>query len=216
MELTKIIARDLPEAWFLLLKQTIEHGYSYIIDSGSFKGATRLENDIIALHIQYPGSRPFIPDVPIGIPSPTTNDYVENDYFPNYIFQNNPKPGQTYTYAQYIEPQLKRVIETLKTKGFNTNQTYIRIGDDITDASSDPACLRGIDIRVREGKVHFIVYFRSWDLWAGLPSNLAGLQLLKEYVACELNVEDGEMFAFSKGLHLYGYSLELAKKVIGK
>ena len=76
---------------------------------------------------------------------------------------------------------------------------------------SDPPCLRGIDTRVMNGRLHFIAYFRSWDLWAGFPSNLAGMQLLKEYVASEIGVEDGELVALSKGLHLYDYTWELAK-----
>jgi thymidylate synthase len=37
------------------------------------------------------------------------------------------------------------------------------------------------------------------------------MQLLKEYVASEIGVEDGELIALSKGLHLYDYTWELAK-----
>ena len=59
--------------------------------------------------------------------------------------------------------------------------------------------------------LHFILYFRSWDLWGGFPSNLGGLQLVKQYMAEEIGVDDGEMVAVSKGLHLYEYSWELAK-----
>ncbi|MQY73647.1 MAG: thymidylate synthase, partial [Dehalococcoidia bacterium] len=64
---------------------------------------------------------------------------------------------------------------------------------------------------VRHNRLNFVVYFRSWDLWAGFPSNLAAIQLLKEYMASEIGVEDGEIIAMSKGLHLYEYSWELAK-----
>jgi len=55
-----------------------------------------------------------------------------------------------------------------------------------------------------------VVYFRSWDLWAGFPSNLAAIQLLKEYMADEIGVADGELVAMSKGMHLYEYCWELA------
>jgi len=215
MRLTTIKAKTLPEVWFQCVRRVLQTGYSYIIDSGSFAGQERVEFDMVSLQVEYPGSRPFVPDVPQGIPPPSTTDYVELDYFPSYLFGSKPKQGEIYTYGQFIEPQLKHIIQKLKDKGFNDNQTYIRIGNDETDYSSDPPCLRGIDIRVRYGKVHFVVYFRSWDLWAGFPSNLAGLQLLKEYTANELGVDDGELFAFSKGLHLYGYSLELARQVVG-
>ena len=63
----------------------------------------------------------------------------------------------------------------------------------------------------RIGKLHFILYFRSWDLWGGFPSNLGGLQLVKQYMAEEIGVEDGEIIAASKGLHLYDYAWDLAK-----
>ena len=57
----------------------------------------------------------------------------------------------------------------------------------------------------------FIVYFRSRDLWAGFLSNLAAIQLLKEYMSSEIGVDDREIIAMSKGLHLYEYAWELAR-----
>jgi thymidylate synthase len=41
------------------------------------------------------------------------------------------------------------------------------------------------------------------------------MQLLKEYMASEIGVGDGELIALSKGLHLYEYSWELAKTAAG-
>jgi thymidylate synthase len=35
--------------------------------------------------------------------------------------------------------------------------------------------------------------------------------MLKEYMASEIGVEDGEIIASSKGLHLYDYAWDLAK-----
>ncbi|MFC2040763.1 hypothetical protein ACFLTY_00365, partial [Chloroflexota bacterium] len=54
----------------------------------------------------------------------------------------------------------------------------------------------------------------SWDLWAGFPSNLAAIQLLKEYMSSEIGVGDGELIASSKGLHLYDYSWDLARATV--
>ena len=85
------------------------------------------------------------------------------------------------------------------------------VGDAKSVFLSDPPCLRGIDTRIKDNRLHFVVYFRSWDLWAGFPSNLAAIQLLKEYMASEIGVADGELIGVSKGLHLYEYSWELAK-----
>jgi thymidylate synthase len=107
--------------------------------------------------------------------------------------------------------QIEEVIKIYKKQGYGTNQAVMEIGmpSDITLA--DPPCLRIIDTRVRYGKLHFILYFRSWDLWGGFPSNLGGLQLVKQYMAEEIGVGDGEIVAVSKGLHLYEYSWDLAK-----
>lgn len=106
--------------------------------------------------------------------------------------------------------QIDEVVKIYKTQGFGTNQAVMEIGMPSDIKLTDPPCLRIIDTRVRYGKLHFMIYFRSWDLWAGFPSNLAALQLLKEYMAMEIGVEDGEMIACSKGLHLYDYSWECA------
>ena len=54
----------------------------------------------------------------------------------------------------------------------------------------------------------------SWDLWGGFPANLGAIQILKEYMSSEIGIEDGELIAVSKGLHLYDYSWDLAKAVL--
>lgn len=74
------------------------------------------------------------------------------------------------------------------------------------DNKPSSQCLRGIDTWIDEGKLHFWVYFRSWDLWGGFPVNLGGIQLLKEYMASEIGVEDGELVVSCKDLHVYEHT----------
>lgn len=213
MNMIVITARDLPDAWFQCVRAVLDHGHRYIIDAGSFAGQERVEFDMIHGQIGHPGSRPRVPDVPPGVPPPSTGNYVD-EYLP-YLMTSAKQPGEQYTYGQDLEPQIAAVINMYRTQGYNTNQAYMAVGDRDSIKLPDPQCLRGIDTRIRYGKLHFIVYFRSWDLWAGFPSNLAAIQLLKEYMAAAIGVDDGELFFSSKGLHLYGYSLELAKQAVG-
>ena len=49
------------------------------------------------------------------------------------------------------------------------------------------------------------------ELLDGFPANLGAIQLLKEYMASSIGVEDGQIIAASKGLHLDDYVWELAK-----
>lgn len=209
MRISQIAARDLSEAWFLCLREILKDGYVYKIDRGSYQGQHRKELDFVVVQIQNPGTRPLIPDVPLGVPAPSTMAYIEN-YLP-YLMTAHKAEGEQYTYGQYLEKQIAEIIRMYKEDGFNTNQAYMAVGDANSIFLSDPPCLRGIDTRIRDNKLNFVCYFRSWDLWAGFPSNLAAIQLLKEYMAAEIGVDDGEIIAMSKGLHLYEYSWELAK-----
>jgi thymidylate synthase len=212
MNISRIDARDLSEAWFLCLRKTLDDGYEYKIDRGSYAGQRRKELDMAVVQVSYPGTRPLIPDVPQGVPPPSTMEYVFG-YLP-YLMTAHRKEGEQYTYGQYLEKQIAEVIKMYQEDGYNTNQAFMAVGDSQSIYLADPPCLRMIDTRVREGRLNFIVYFRSWDLWAGFPSNLAAIQLLKEYIAGEIGVEDGELVAMSKGLHLYEYAWELAKAVV--
>jgi thymidylate synthase len=107
--------------------------------------------------------------------------------------------------------QIEYIINAYKTKGFRNNQLVLQVAKPLDLILKDPPCLRHIDTRIQDGALHFFVYFRSWDLWGGLPANLAAIQELKEYMAGEIGVKDGEMIVESKGLHLYGYAEDLAK-----
>ncbi len=212
MKISVIEARDLSEAWFLCLQKTLNEGYEYKIERGSYAGQQRKELDLAVVRVSYPFTRPLIPDVPQGVPPPSTMDYVEG-YLP-YLMTAHRREGEQYTYGQYLEKQIAEVIKMYQEDGFNTNQAFMAVGDSQSVYLTDPPCLRMIDTRVHEGKLNFVVYFRSWDLWAGFPSNLAAIQLLKEYMAGEIGADDGEIVAMSKGLHLYEYSWELAKAVL--
>jgi len=209
VKISVIEARDLSEAWFLCLRKTLSEGYEYKIERGSYAGQRRKELDFVVVQVRNPGTRPLTPDVPQGVPSPTTMEYVES-YLP-YLMTAHKGEGEQYTYGQYLEKQIPKVIRMYKEDGYNTNQAFMAVGDNKSIRLSDPPCLRAIDTRIRDGKLNFVVYFRSWDLWAGFPSNLAAIQLLKEYMSGEIGVGDGEIIALSKGLHLYEYAWELAK-----
>jgi len=112
--------------------------------------------------------------------------------------------------------QIELLIWTYKHKGHRTNQMVLQVAHPADMLLQDPPCLRAIDTRIQDGRLHFIIYFRSWDLWSGFPANLAGLQCVKEYIASEIGVDDGEIIASSKGLHLYKYVWELAECLRGK
>ena len=216
MKINLIEAFSLPDAWYQCLVKILDHGYVYTIDRGSFEGNKRMEYDYIVVHIKNPSCRPIIPDIPdgLGVPPPSSMDYVES--YLEKIVTSVKSVHEDYTYGEDLERQIPKVIEMYQKDGFETNQAYMAVGNADSILLKDPQCLRGIDTRIRYGKLHFLPYFRSWDLWAGFPSNLAALQMVKEFMAKEIGVEDGEIIASSKGLHLYDYAWDFAKKRLRK
>ena len=226
-----IEAFDLDDAWFQCLGAIIDKGHIYVIDRGSYKGQRRLEFDFVTVRVRKPAHQ-IIPVIPEGmsIPVPTDMDYVQG--YLSYLLTGNKTETEDYTYGERLVDakvrirdksgnmvsempldvnQVEEVIKMYKSHGHGTNQATMEIGMPSDIKLVDPPCLRIVDTRIRYGKLHFILYFRSWDLWGGFPSNLGGLQLVKQHMADEIGVEDGEIIACSKGLHLYEYSCELAQ-----
>jgi len=191
----------------------LDKGDRYVIQRGSYEGQTRLEFDYITVEIRRPYTEPWdlmLPHVPacLGIPDPVAKGYVEQ-YMP-YLMTNADKPGEQYTYGGRISNQIGYWAQELK-KTPATNQAILQVAGPNDFHLSDPPCLRHIDMRVKDKKLHFYPYFRSWDLWGGFPANLAGIAVLQKYMADEIGVRVGSITAASKGLHLYGYAEHLAK-----
>lgn len=212
MNIVSLKVRDLNEAWWKCIRELLLHGYEYTIDKGSYEGQKRKEFDLMVCQIEYPNTRPLVPIVPEGIPPPADMNYVEKEYLP-YLMLNVKAKNELYTYGQDIEPQFFEICERYKKYGFETNQLTMSIGSRDSVFLEHSQCLRLIDTRVRYGKLHYVIYFRSWDLWGGFPVNLAGIQLMKEQMAIEIGVGDGELIAISKGLHLYDHQWEVGKVV---
>lgn len=224
-----ITARDLPDLWFQAVHDILDHGRRFTIDHGSFAGETRLEYDYFFGRITQPGTEPLLPDIPpqLCIPNPVDPNYVFGsvDYqrsYLEYLMTDLREPDETYTYGERLTrldvsqtpiqlSQIDVIIDTYRKHGHRTNQMILQIARPDDLLLEDPPCLRHIDTRIQDDRLHFFVYFRSWDLWAGLPANLAGIQVLKAYMADEIGVDDGEMIVESKGLHIYGYAEELAR-----
>ena len=55
----------------------------------------------------------------------------------------------------------------------------------------EPPCLTVMDTELLDGKMHLTCYFRSWDAYAGIPANVAGIQVFNEALVSELNAKAG-------------------------
>lgn len=199
-----IVAKTIEDAWRDSMWCCIRNGHNYIVKQGSYVEQIRRQLPYAMIKITEPWCRPLSPRMPegCGIP-PTTSEGKIANYFVNYIIGKE-RGTNDYTYGEFIAPQLDRCIDILNGSNGNSNQACIQVGSPDSINLTDPPCLRLISFKVIEGKLQMSVFFRSWDLFAGFPENLGGLQLLKEYVLIYLpRFEDGPIIAFSDGLHIY-------------
>lgn len=227
---TVIPASDLGEAWFESLRACFSqvHAKKYKIDKGSFEGHTRYQLASLTLQISFPETRPLSPIVPVGIEPPSTDAYIEQ-YFGEYIMNPEKAPNEEYAYGEFIYPHLDNIIEML-TKTPYTNQAVINIGEAletrvhyldykqwfVPKVYENPPCLRCITWQYDDGKLDIHTFWRSWDLFSGLPTNLGGMQLLNEYIADSCGYETGRMYAYSSGAHCYEYCKEPVEIRFGK
>ena len=69
-------------------------------------------------------------------------------------------------------------------------------------------------------KMHLTCYFRSWDAYAGLPANIAGLQLFNEAFVSEINergnlsLKTGKLIFHSKNCHIYHRQFNLVRELL--
>ncbi len=241
-----IVARDIPDLWYQLVRAAVERGREYSVTKGSTP-TKRWEIDFVSAQVTHPGTRPLEPEIPagVGIPNPVEPGYAEQ-YLPYYM-TDVAQPGEHYTYGQDLAWQIEWVIDYYKKNGPGTKHCYMTVGRpesllfydtsldysesirvarrtdgkivrerEISNAFNRNApgttqCLRGVDTAIKYGKLHFSIHFRSWNLWNGLPANLACLQMVKEYMAQEIGVEDGEMFITCLKLGLAEAYFDLAR-----
>ncbi len=205
MKHIKIEAFNCEDAWWKTLYNIFTQGETFDVKVGSELTETKKLD--ITLIIKHPEVRPLISDK-----MPNDMIYVQN-YALEYLWVDN-KDDSTYTYGERINfcNQKTKIIERLK-KEPNDRQCTIVIRHPSDLNINDPPCLSLMDFEVLENKLNTTCYFRSWDAYGGLPTNVAGLQLFNEALAKEIGVESGMLIFHSKNCHIYRRQYFLIEKL---
>ncbi len=211
-----IEAETIEDAWRDALWCCVRNGYDYIVKEGSYQGQIRRQLDYLLIKINKPWKRPLAVSIPehLPFPSPTSEDSIFSYY--QSLMCPDVLPGQDYTYGQFLAEGIDGVIRQLNRSQGASNQITLTVGEPFKEYN-DPPCLRVVDFKVSGGagdpftrlylyQLYMHLFFRSWDLFAGLPENLGGLQIYKEFVHAHLDTfycEDGPLLAYSSGAHVY-------------
>jgi thymidylate synthase len=222
MKHVKVTAFDCPDGWFKTLNSIWREGDAFQVGYGSEKTETKKLN--LTLEITHPENRPLVSDK-----APCDMKYVQW-YALTYLWCKEGKQDETYTYGSRLREPVDQIEEAIKryTKEQKDRQVtmVVRFPEDIlkvspkTKEKHEPPCLSLIDTEILEGKMHLTCYFRSWDAYAGLPANIAGIQLFNEAFVSEinsrgnLNLETGKLIFHSKNCHIYKRQYKLVEDLL--
>jgi len=215
----KISAFDCPDAWFQTLNHIWSEGDVFRVGYGSEETDTKKLN--LSIEIAHPENRPLVAEK-----APCDMKYVQW-YALTYLWCGE-KQDETYTYGSRLREPVDQVEEAVKRYVQEQRDRQVtlavRLPDDIKKFRGkdrhEPPCLSLIDTEILDGKMHLTCYFRSWDAYAGLPANIAGLQLFNEAFVKEINnrgdlsLETGKLIFHSKNCHVYERQYKLVKELL--
>jgi thymidylate synthase len=219
MKHVKITAFDCPDAWYKSLEAIWNKGDIFEVYYGSERSKTKKLN--ISIEIAKPETRPLVADK-----APCDMKYVQW-YALKYLWSGIIEE-ETYTYGSRLRKPLDQIEEAIKRYLEETADRQItlavRLPEDmmkrVRDQKHEPPCLSLIDTEMLEGKLHLTCYFRSWDAYAGLPANIAGIQLFNEAFVSEINrrgnlsLKTGKLIFHSKNCHIYERQFKLVKDLL--
>jgi thymidylate synthase len=232
MKHVKINAFDIPDSWFKTLNAIWTQGEIFNVGHGSEETDTKKLD--ITIEIEHPEHRPLVDDK-----APCDMKYILG-YALEYLWSGEASEGEVYTYGSRLNKpinQPEHIINAILENPNNRQLTMvIRVPEDaimyryttemvdflpvIVKKKHEPPCLSIIDIEVLNGKINMTFYFRSWDAYAGLPANIAGLFLFMESFVKEINergnkdYNTGKMIFHSKNCHIYKRQYTLVEELV--
>jgi thymidylate synthase len=220
MRYTNIRAFDIPDAWYKTLEEIWRNGDEFKVQYGSEITITKKLN--LSIEISNPESRPLVAEK-----APCDMNYV-NFYALQYLWAGVKEEGETYTYGSRLrEPvdQVKHLIDRYLEEPNDRQLTMvIRQPQDILKTidsmKHEPPCLTVIDTELINEQMHLTCYFRSWDAYAGLPANVAGIQIFNEALVngintkANTNYKTGKLIFHSKNCHIYSRLYELVEELV--
>ncbi|MEJ2242256.1 MAG: thymidylate synthase [Candidatus Bathyarchaeota archaeon] len=220
MKYIVIKAFDCPDAWYKVLNAIWYKGDIFEVGYGSEVSETKKLN--LSIEITNPANRPLV-----DFMAPCDMKYVQW-YALKYLWSGAIEE-ETYTYGSRMREPVDQVEEAVKRyliEQKDRQVTFvIRLPEDIKktiekDRRHEPPCLSLIDTEIFENKLHLTCYFRSWDAYAGLPANIAGIQLFNEALVSEINrrgnmnIQTGKLIFHSKNCHIYERQYKLVEDTV--
>ncbi len=107
--------------------------------------------------------------------------------------------------------QIERVVDVLKHDDKDSKRAFLQIfsaEEDIYKRNIDVSCTIGLQLLLRESKLHMVAYMRANDAFVGMLSDIFSFTFIQEYIASLLECEVGTYTHQVGSIHIYENNLE--------
>ena len=206
-----IRARSISDAWQRGLNLIWRQGGGITDERG-----TRIKE---LLSLQIVVQDPYHDMIPVGY---SWNEERLEEYAGQLLSGHN--PGFEYTYGQRLRAwslsgcppvdQIEQAISRLKASANTRRATAVTWIAPVDTAKDEVPCMIVDDFKLRDGRLHLSIFFRSHDFAGAYPANLYGLARLLEYVADEVGAKPGSISTTSASAHIYEHDWDWVEKML--
>lgn len=150
------------------------------------------------------------------------NEERLEEYAQQLLSGNN--PGFEYTYGERLRAwslpgmpaldQIEQVILRLKASSNTRRATAVTWIAPVDAAKDEVPCMIVDDFKLRDGRMHLSIFFRSHDFAGAYPANLYGLARLLQYVSGEVGAEPGSISTTSASAHIYEHDWDWVERML--
>ena len=133
-------------------------------------------------------------------------------------------PGFEYTYGERLRAwalpgsapldQIEQAIARLQASSSTRRAIAVTWIAPVDSRTEEVPCMIVDDFKLREGRLHLSIFFRSHDFAGAYPANLYGLARLLQYVAGEVGAEPGSISTTSASAHIYEHDWDWVERML--
>ena len=133
-------------------------------------------------------------------------------------------PGFEYTYGERLRAwalpgcasldQIEQAIARLRASSSTRRATAVTWIAPLDSNREEVPCMIVDDFKLRDGRLHLSIFFRSHDFAGAYPANLYGLARLLQYVAGEVGAEPGSISTTSSSAHIYEHDWDWVERML--
>ena len=206
-----IRARTISDAWQRGLNLIWRQGAEITDERG-----TRIRE---LLSLQVVVEDPYLEMIPAEY---SWNEERLEEYAQQLLSGNN--PGFEYTYGERLRAwslpgmpaldQIEQVILRLKASANTRRATAVTWIVPVDAAKDEVPCMIVDDFKLRDGRLHLSIFFRSHDFAGAYPANLYGLARLLQYVSLEVGAKPGSISTTSASAHIYEHDWDWVERML--